>query len=373
MPIENVLSTSRERIASGLLRNEAQVKSAIIIPILRALGWDDSDPTQYVPEYALESTEGSIKFVDIALLGPRGPLVFIEAKRLGGADDKGVEQVFGYASNRGIPFLVLTDGNVWDFYVSMAAGIPAERRFYRLELQRDDRASDHSRFLQNYLQKGNVGLSETLRNAHELLDGDRQKQAARDAIPMVWQVLISNLDQSLCSLIADAVEGECGTQPDLDDVEKFLPSLLSSTTPADRTSRSPIPPVPSPNSPDIPSRQSNEATTSTKIVGFVMDGKSVEPGKGNRTLAEVLKVCQERDSSFMPRYASKTAGSTRRLVSQTRDGLYDLVHLRDYAFYMENGWWLGTNISSSMVRKYIRTACETAGIEFGSQLTLVER
>ena len=53
MPIENVLSTSRERIASGLLRNEAQVKSAIIIPILRALGWDDSDPTQYVPEYAL--------------------------------------------------------------------------------------------------------------------------------------------------------------------------------------------------------------------------------------------------------------------------------------------------------------------------------
>ena len=373
MPIENVLSTSRERIASGLLRNEAQVKSAIIIPILRALGWDDSDPTQYVPEYALESTEGSTKFVDIALLGPRGPLVFIEAKRLGGADDKGVEQVFGYASNRGIPFLVLTDGNVWDFYVSMAAGIPAERRFYRLELQRDDRASDHSRFLQNYLQKGNVGLSETLRNAHELLEGDRQKQAARDAIPTVWQALISNLDQSLCSLIADAVEGECGTQPDLDDVDKFLSSVFSSTIPADRTSHSPIPPVTSQSSPDIPSPRSNEATTSTKIVGFVMEGQLVEPGNGNRTLAELLKVCQDRDSSFMPRYASKTAGRTRRLVSQTRDGLYDVVHLRDYAFYMENGWWLGTNISSSLIRKYVAIACETASIEFGSQLTLVER
>ena len=373
MSIEHVLDNARQRIASGLLRNEAQVRLSVINPILRALGWDDSDPTQFVTEYDVPSPQGGIRKVDTALMGPRGPLVFIEAKRLGGADESGVEQVFSYASNRGIPFLVLTDGNVWDFYVSMAAGIPAERRFYRLELQRDDRGAEHARFLQDYFHKDKAGLPATLTNAYERLAGDLQKQAARAAIPVVWQALISNLDQSLCSLIADAAESECGTQPELDDIENFLTGLLSSTAPGIRPSGSNPMTLPSQESPNIPKPQPSQATASAKIVGFVLEGQPVQPGNGNRTLAEILKVCQNRNPSFMPRYAAQTAGRTRRLVDQSRDGLYDLVHLRDYAVDLENGWWLGTNISSSMVRKYIAIACETAGIEFGSQLTLVER
>ena len=54
-------------------------------------------------------------------VGPtQNPLVFIEAKRLGNVDYRAEGQLFGYAVNRGVPFLILTDGNVWDFYLSMA-------------------------------------------------------------------------------------------------------------------------------------------------------------------------------------------------------------------------------------------------------------
>ena len=72
-----------------------------------------------------------------------GPLVFIEAKGLGLVSTAGEEQVFGYAVNRGVPFLILTDGNLWDFYLSMAAGIPAERRFYQAELKCEERISEY--------------------------------------------------------------------------------------------------------------------------------------------------------------------------------------------------------------------------------------
>ena len=120
MSLDKVLKKAVERIQSSSLENEAQVKQAVILPILRALDWDDSDPAEFVPEFSAGNGR-----VDYALLrSGGGPLVFIEAKGLGGVDAKGEEQVFRYAVNRGVPFLILTDGNLWDFYLSMAAGDP---------------------------------------------------------------------------------------------------------------------------------------------------------------------------------------------------------------------------------------------------------
>lgn len=123
MRMEELLKTAVQQLNSGLLTNEAQVKQAVVLPILRGLGWDDTNPAEFVPEFGLD--EGRVDYALCQTVG--NPLVFIEAKRLGSADTKGEEQLFGYASNKGVPLLILTDGNVWDFYLSMAAGVPAER------------------------------------------------------------------------------------------------------------------------------------------------------------------------------------------------------------------------------------------------------
>ena len=367
MDMGQVLDRAVEKIRSGQLSNEAQVKQAVILPILRELGWDDSEPSEFVPEFSVELSNGRGS-VDYALLKSSGPLVFIEAKRLGNANDSGIEQVFGYASNRGVPFLVLTDGNVWDFYLSMADGIPAERRFYRIELQRQDKIADHARFFEQYLHKSRVGLSETRIEAEQLRDGDRQKAAAKAAIPEAWQVLLETPDETLCSLIADVVEGECGTRPELDDVETFLKGVLAVSVSSVPTT--PVPPTPADRGATIPN---HPETSSRKIVGFVLDRKPVETRIGNRALAELLKEFQRRDSEFMERFSARTIGRTRRLVAETRDALYDQVHLRDYSLDLENGWWLGTNIATVVIRNHIATACEVAGVQFGSQLTLIER
>ena len=359
MNLEQVLNRAVDRIRSGQLNNEDQVKLSVILPILRALEWDDTNPSELVPEFSILRSGR----VDYALFdAARGPFVFVEAKRLGNADESGIEQVFRYAANRGVPFLVLTDGNVWDFYLSMAEGIPEGRRFYRIELQRDDRIADYASFFEKYLHKGRVALSETRLEAEQLRDGDRQKEAARAAIPGVWRTLLTTPDESLCSLIADAVEGECGTQPELDDVEAFLNEVLSAAPPIPTVTRQEQSPS------VVPSRPTN----SGKIIGFILDGERMDTGVGNRTLAEVIKAFHRRDPGFMGRFAARTTGRTRRLVAQTRDELYDLAHLRDYAIDLGNGWWLGTNLGTGPIRKNIGIACGVMGVQLGSQLTLIE-
>lgn len=238
-------------------------------------------------------------------------------------------------------------------------------------MQRDDeRIPDHARFFEGFLHKERVALPETRLEAEQLRDGDRQREAARRTIPEVWRTLLANADESLCSLVADAVEGECGTQPELDDVEEFLRRVSTASPLPPHSGSEPLTQVLVPPSP-LP--YSRPASNAGKIVGFVLDGKRVDTGVGNRTLAEVIKEFHRRDPGFMGRFATRTAGRTRRLVHQTREGLYDQVHLRDYAIDLEIGWWLGTNLGAAAIRKNIGIACSVANVEFGSQLTLIER
>lgn len=84
------------------------VSLSILLPILRALGWDDSDPDQVIPEYAKAGRR-----VDFALCGSPGrPSLFVEVKGVGRAVE-GDRQLFEYAFHEGIPLCLLTDGREW--------------------------------------------------------------------------------------------------------------------------------------------------------------------------------------------------------------------------------------------------------------------
>ena len=89
MDLQETIQNAISNLNSGQLDNEAQVKQAVILPVLRGLGWNDFDPRAVKAEYPVPS--GS---VDYALLHREDPLVFIEAKRLGGINLKGEEQLF---------------------------------------------------------------------------------------------------------------------------------------------------------------------------------------------------------------------------------------------------------------------------------------
>ena len=367
-----ILKTALDRIRSNLLEKEADVKQAIVSPILRALDWDDSNPAECKCEYPVPG--GS---VDYALIrsSDKFPLVFIETKRLGGLSAQGEDQLLGYAFKAGAPLLILTDGNVWDFYLSMMEGAPNDRRFYHAELGREENILDYAQYFTDYLRKDRVVSGQAREIAEKRQKSDKEKSKARDAIPSVWRDLLAEPDDMLRDLLMEAVEGKCGTKPEIDDVEAFLSQIDSSASRAHATSETSSPP-PVIRSPASPASFGSPAIGSQgKLCGFVLDGKKWDLGTIPSTLAGVLKEFQRRDSNFLSIFEIKSKGSKRKTVSKDRNQLFpnDPVRIARHSLDLGDGWWMGTHMGSVEADKKIRIACKIAGVRFGSELTLIER
>ncbi len=129
-----VIETLKQRIqahGATLRANEIRTRTALIDPLLTALGWDVSDPALVTPEYTVG--EGR---ADYALHGPESiPAAMVEAKRLGHAlsDDERM-QMLNYANARGVRYAAVTDGDVWEFYEVFKQAPLEDRRLLSLRV-----------------------------------------------------------------------------------------------------------------------------------------------------------------------------------------------------------------------------------------------
>ena len=187
----------------------------------------------------------------------------------------------------------------------MAAGDPAERRFYRAELTREERIPEYARFLDTHLLKTRVVSGEARRSAEKRHESNRERENARKAIPGAWRTLLETPDEMLRDLLAEEVERSCGTKPEPEDVASFLKEGLS-TLPGTTRMAPPTPP-PRPRSPSsilpVPTGRGNKKPG--RIIGFILDNERLETGFGYRTLGEVIKEFDRRDPEFMVRFQIK--------------------------------------------------------------------
>jgi hypothetical protein len=130
--LEVALATVRDRIAKYQRQSigEQDTKAALIVPVLRALGWDTEDLEDVKLEYKRLSSDNP---VDYALFLLREPRLFIEAKALGVHldDHKWTSQMLAYATVAGVEWVALTDGNEWRIYNSHAT-VPVEQKLFRV-------------------------------------------------------------------------------------------------------------------------------------------------------------------------------------------------------------------------------------------------
>ena len=234
MSLEDEVKEAIERLRTGQLNSEEQVKLAVILPILRQLGWDEKDSKAFRPEFPVDNRK-----VDIALLDRGRPRVFVEAKRPGGIDASAETQLFEYASNKGIPILVLTDGHIWDFYLSMAEGEPGERKFGRIELRGGEKAGKCVSFLLKHLARDRVLSGEARREAEARLEKKRQRELATQAIPGAWESVLRESNDALCNLVAEQVERECGGRPGRDEIRRFLRTWMDARRSLTRSHKAP--------------------------------------------------------------------------------------------------------------------------------------
>ncbi len=110
-----VLRERVERYSKSPLK-EAQTRLMLIDPMLKALGWDVSNPDQVDVEHG--TVDG--KAVDYALKIEGKVVLLVEAKSLSDplTDVKAITQVVGYASNKGVDWCVLTNGSTYRIYRS---------------------------------------------------------------------------------------------------------------------------------------------------------------------------------------------------------------------------------------------------------------
>ncbi len=147
--------------------NEATLQQYVVLPILRALEWDDVNLTsmEVIPEYQVESRRADYA---LHIKQEQNPMVLIECKRWNQPIGRNEEQICFYAYSGNVPLAIITNGKRWRFYLSRwEASSLSDRIFCETDIEdREAAISD----LQKYLLKSNVSSGEAGLNAEIALE-----------------------------------------------------------------------------------------------------------------------------------------------------------------------------------------------------------
>lgn len=147
--------------------NEATMQQYVILPILRALEWNDINlaSMEIIPEYKVESRRADYA---LHIKQDQNPVVLIECKRWDQPIGKNEEQICFYAYSGNVPLAIITNGKLWRFYFSRwEASSLSDRVFCETDIEdREAAISD----LERYLLKSSVISGEAEMNAEIALE-----------------------------------------------------------------------------------------------------------------------------------------------------------------------------------------------------------
>jgi predicted type IV restriction endonuclease len=365
--LESAVVRARERLLSGAL-SEAQVSQGPVRAILQGLGWDTFDVDSVVPEYSVGSRR-----VDYALkASPANVDVFLEIKAPGRADDLADQQLFEYAFHVGVPFAVLTDGRVWNFYLPSGQGDYQDRRLFKLDIVERELADACER-LTRYLAFDRVKKGLARADANRAYDERFQKSKVKELIPKVWRQLLSEPEDLLCNLLIEAVEAEAGQRPLRDDVSIFLQSqsvnsLSVSTAPSVQITK-PI------------GVKSTVAPSAMAPVGpnegarfRIAQGSWQSFSNGKQCYVAIIRHLVAKYPEFAERFRNAKTRGKRAWISRSRDELFpgrpdfQATEVTDVG----SGWLVGTQMSAQVeMPKRVEAACACVGLVFGRDLEAV--
>ena len=201
--------------------NEATIQQYVVLPILRALGWNDANlaSMEIQPEYAVRG--GS---VDYALkVGQKLPL-FIECKKWEEPLDRHEDQIITYAVKAGMPIVGLTNGKMWRFYFSWREGTSVSDRIF-CETDIEDRESAISD-LEKYLLKSNVTSGKAKLDAETALEGKAETSKSRPTDSEIDDVNVNNMIDNQSVTKQTTVPSKFSDEWTIERVKDSLPQEL---------------------------------------------------------------------------------------------------------------------------------------------------
>ncbi|CAN0378463.1 unnamed protein product, partial [Phaeothamnion confervicola] len=328
------------RLRQGRFPNEQAVSQGIVLRVLAELGWDTFDTNVVWPEF--QTGEGR---ADFALCHPpSSPAIFVEVKQVGRAED-GVRQSLEYAFHTGVPFIVLTDGKTWSFYLPAEQGSYEERRVYKLDLF-ERSATEAVETLIKYLSHARVESGEALEAARTQYRDRNRRAQARAEIPSAWRELVEAGDELLVDLLASAVESKVGVRPEVDDVAEFLNGLGRAGIQAQIAIPQPGQVAPLRPAPQPVQRPGGDPPRAGTLTAF---DRAYHYNNAKEAMVTVLRLLAERDPQFLERCARhpNAQGRTRRYIARAPDDLYpDRPDLKDFNEQLPGGWFVSTNLNN---------------------------
>lgn len=122
--IEESLRAIAERVKShsSTMATEEAVKTAVVLPFLRSLGYDVFDPSEVVPEFTADAVGKKGEKVDYAIKIDNEIRILIECKPISVAlEKKHLDQLYRYFSVTNAKFAILTNGRTFNFYTDLEA------------------------------------------------------------------------------------------------------------------------------------------------------------------------------------------------------------------------------------------------------------
>lgn len=155
---------------------EAQVKEWIIRPVLDLLGWG---LREIIPEYDVETQS-----VDYTLQIKEKNKVFIEAKspKKNLNKKRYQDQLFNYSARKNPDLAILTDGNLWWFYLPRAEGDWDDRKFYTIDISGQEIEDIVDKF-DLLLSRKNVESGEAVQHAESILKSHQREKLIRATLP----------------------------------------------------------------------------------------------------------------------------------------------------------------------------------------------
>ncbi|MGD1088368.1 MAG: hypothetical protein ABR955_06545 [Verrucomicrobiota bacterium] len=363
MALETTISDITARLRQGKFPNEQAISQGIVLRVFQELGWDTWDTNVVWPEY--QTGEGR---ADFALCHPASkPAVFTEVKQPGKAEEA-VRQALEYAFHAGVPFVVLTDGRTWSFYLPAEQGSYEDRRVYKLDLYERPPA-EAAEILIRYLERGRVESGEALEAARKEYRSRNRRSQAKAAIPEAWRELVEKGDELLVDMLTSAVESKAGVRPDADDVAEFLVGLRKPVFIETYPDSGKQPTTPIASRPIAP-RPIAESSRSGKLV---LQGKGYAYHNAKDAMVIVLRELAKFDPNFLERCSQHpdAQGRKRRYIARTPEELYpDREDLREMREELPGGWLVATNLNNVLKKTIIRLATEVAGLKFGKDVVV---
>lgn len=369
--MESLIDRIRAGLDGGLYPNERAVSTSIVVPILRSLGWDDSDPAQVMPEYT--NPRGR---VDYALSPSRSaPAVFVEVKRVGQTADAD-RQLFEYAFHEGAQIAVLTDGRIWNFYLPGQHGSYEDRRVYQLDIVERETAEIVLR-LRRYLDRTRVAGGDALNDAQTDYHASTSRRAAELTLPKAWAQLLAEPDGLLIELLRERTEALCGHKPNDTALEDFLRGQQAGSAESTITLRSPRTRGPSSSplsqhtarEPNFPRAHVDTPPPTGRNRWRVGSQNGVERN-GVETMHAVLsamfRLYPDRQETMAAAVRTRGRNNIARSIDEIYPNQPQIARRNNRP--LPDGWFVGTNESSATKKRIVAQAARGAGLVMGSDI-----